>query len=362
LFLAAIRAQSPDRSTPRQLPGRKEDIMMKKFGQLAAAATSIGFITGAAMAQESVHVAAAAINIAHGPIALAAADPSIFATHGLDLQVTDLRGASPNCIAALLSRSADLCQVGTTTGTDAIAEGADLVAIVAVSGPSGEVILSDDKVAELGISPDAPADERIRALEGLNISTAAPGSALYTLGDAMLGTVDLSWNDLNYRTLGEVPAMIEAIRNNQLDGSFWVFGSLAQLLVDGEGVRWISLARGDVEEYDGLPFVAVFARREWVEENPERVAAVQAAYSDAIDRLIDDPEASSAAIKAEFFPDMDQALWDDGYEQATNAFLRGGATTEVLWQRLLDLQTTTSEKDYGPASFDNVVIGAARSE
>ncbi|WP_195759789.1 ABC transporter substrate-binding protein [Paracoccus sp. S-4012] len=335
---------------------------MKKFRQLAASAAALGLTAGAALAQESVHVAAAAINIAHGPIALAAADPSIFKAHGLDLEVTDLRGASPNCIAALLSRSADLCQVGTTTGTDAIAEGADLVAIVAVSGPSGEVILSDDTVERLGVAPDAPIAERIRALKGLSISTAAPGSALYTLGDAMLGTVGLSWDDLNYRTLGEVPAMIESIRNNQLDGAFWVFGSLAQLLVDGEGVRWISLARGDVEEYEGLPFVAVFARRDWVEENPERVAAVQAAYADAIDRLIDDPEASSAAIKAEFFPDMDQALWDDGYEQAQLAFLRGGATTEALWQRLLDLQASASDKDYTAASFDKVVIGTARGE
>lgn len=306
--------------------------------------------------QTAIHVAAAAINIAHGPIALAAVQPEIFGTHGLTVEVTDLRGASPNCIAALLSQDADLCQVGTTTGTDAIAEGADLVALVAVSGPSGEIILSDDVVAQLGIAPDAPIAERIKALDGLAISSSAPGSALYTLADAMLATVDMSWGDLNYRTLGEVPAMIEAIRNNQLDGAFWVFGTLSQLLVDGEGVRWISLARGDVAEYEGLPFVTVFARRDWAEANPATVSAVQAAYAVAIDALIDAPDASSAAIKSAYFPDMDPALWDDGYSQAQQAFLRGGVTTPELWQSLLDLQTASSGKDYGPAAYENVVI------
>lgn len=332
----------------------------RQLFRAAGLATAAGLAAQAAGAQTpelaSVHVAAAAINIAHGPIALAAVQPEIFAAHGLTLEVTDLRGASPNCIAALLSEDADLCQVGTTTGTDAIAEGADLVALVAVSGPSGELILSDDIVASLGIAPDAPIDARIKALEGLAISSAAPGSALYTLADAMLATVDMSWEDLNYRTLGEVPAMIEAIRNNQLDGAFWVFGTLSQLLVDGEGVRWISLARGDVAAYEGLPFVTVFARRDWAESNPMTVAAVQAAYADAIDLLLDAPEASSAAIKSAYFPDMDAALWDDGYAQAQQAFLRDGVTTPELWQRLLDLQAASSGKDYGPATYENVVI------
>lgn len=334
--------------------------MLNNTRQLGTIALMLTLAAGSVRADETIHVAAAAINIAHGPIALAAADPSIFGAHGLNLEVSDLRGQSPNCIAALLSQSADLCQVGTTTGTDAIAEGADLVAIVAVSAPSGEMILSTETVARLGVSPDAPIQDRLRALKGLSLATSAPGSALYTLANAMLETVDMSMRDVSYRTLGEVPAMIESIRNHQLDGAFWVFGSLAQLIVDGQGVRWISLARGDVELFDRLPFVTVFARRDWAEANPERVADVQAAYADAIARLVDDPDASSAAIKAKFFPDMDQALWDDGYAQAKLAFLRGGTTTQELWQRLLKIQASSSGKDYTSAAFDKVVIGSAR--
>lgn len=267
----------------------------------------------AAQAEDTVRVAAAAINIAHGPIALAAADPAIFANHGLTLDLTDLRGQSPNCIAALLSQSADLCQVGTTTGTDAIAEGADLLAIAAVTGPNAEVILSANTVQKLGLAPTAPIEDRIRALKGLNLVTSAPGSAIYTLSDAMLQTVDLSIADVNYRTLADVTAMIEAIRNDQIDGAIWVIGSLAQLLVEGQGVRWISLARGDVSEYEGLPFVTVFARRDWVEANPDLVQRIQAAYAEAIARLKDDPAKSSKLIKDKFFPDMAQNLWDDGY-------------------------------------------------
>ncbi|MBS7700247.1 MULTISPECIES: ABC transporter substrate-binding protein [unclassified Chelatococcus] len=317
---------------------------------------------GLAQAADQIRVAAAAINIAHGPVALIAADPMIFADKGLTLKLTDLHGQSPNCIAALLSKAADLCQVGTTTGTDAIAEGADLVAIAAVSGPNAEVILSADSVAKLGVAANAPINDRIRALKGLRLVTSAPGSAIYTLTDAMLQTVGLSIADVKYRTLAEVPAMIESIRNNQIDGAVWVIGSLAPLLVEGKGVRWISLARGDVEKYSGLPFVTVFARRDWAEANPELVSRIQAAYAEAIRRLRDNPETSSRLIKDKFFPDMEQALWDDGYAQAREAFLNGAKTNAKAWAQFLDLQAISSQKDYGPAAFDRVVIGAARAE
>lgn len=334
----------------------------KSYRQLVnilAAALLCG--VSSAQAADTVRVAAAAINIAHGPIALAAAEPSIFADQGLALELTDLRGQSPNCIAALLSKAADLCQVGTTTGTDAIAEGADLVAVAAITGPNAEVILSSASAAKLGVAADAPVAERIRALKGLNLVTSAPGSAIYTLTDAMLQTEDMSIADVKYRTLAEVPAMIEAIRNEQIDGAVWVIGSLAQLLVKGKGVRWISLARGDVEAYGGLPFVTVFARRDWAEANPELVSRIHAAYAEAVRRLKEDPETSSRLIKDKYFPDMAQALWDDGYAQAREAFLSGAKTDAKAWGRFLELQATSSHKDYGPAAFDRVVVGAAKA-
>lgn len=337
-------------------------MMLRKYVRFALAAIATLGLGGAAQGADTVRVAAAAINIAHGPIALAAADPAIFGDNGISLTVTDLRGQSPNCIAALLSKSAEICQVGTTTGMDAIAEGADLVVIAAITGPNAEVILSKKTVAKLGLSPDAPIGDRIKALKGLKLVTSAPGSAIYVLTDAMLQTEKLSVADVNYRTLAEVPAMIESIRNDQIDGAIWVIGSLAPLLVEGTGVRWISLARGDVEQYAGLPFVAAFARRDWVMANPDLVSRIYQSYVEANRRLREDPIRSSQLIKDKYFPDMPKALWDDGYAQAREAFLPGAKTDAKAWNQLLKLQTTSSKKDYGPASFERVVLGAAQAK
>lgn len=315
-----------------------------------------------ARAEDQVKIAAAAINVAHSSVALAAAKPEIFAKRNIKITVNDLRGASPNCIAALLSKAADLCQVGTTTGTDAIAEGADLVAVAVVTGPVAEIMLSKKTADKLSVKPNAPIAERVKALKGLNIVSSAPGSANYTILDSLMGTAGLSISDIRFRTLAEVPAMIEAIRNNQIDGAMWVIGSLAPIIQDGTGVRWISLARGDVEQYLGLPFTTVFARRDWVEKNPDLVQRVHDAYADAIALLKNDPDNSSKLIKDKYFPDMDPALWKDGYDQGRLSFLDGAKVTKESWQAFLNLQKKTSGKDYSAAAFEKVVLPVAQSK
>ena len=334
------------------------------FAKLAlSSAVACGLMaSNPALAEDTVKVAAAAINVAHSAVALGAVKPEIFGRHGIRLEVNDLRGASPNCIAALLSEAVDLCQVGTTTGTDAIAEGADLVAVAVLTGAVAEVVLSKKAADSLPVAADGPIEERIKALKGLNIVTAAPGSANYTILDSLLGTVDLSISDLRYRTLGEVQAMIEGIRNNQIDGAFWVVGSLAPVIQDGTGVRWVSLARGDVEEYQQIPFVTVFARRAWVEQNTDLVERIHAGYADAIDELKNKPEESSKLIKDAYFPDLEQALWQDGYDQGRHAFLDGAKVKPESWRASIALQEKTSGKDYSAASFENAVLPAAQAK
>lgn len=328
----------------------------------AAVATAVAALPSTAQAQDKVRVAAAAINIAHAPIALAGADPQVFADHGIDVEVTDLRGASPNCIAALLSESVEICQVGTPTGNDAIAEGADLVAVAIISGPNGEFVLSSKAAGSLSVAADAPVQDRIRALSGLSIVTSAPGSAYYTMFDSMMQTVGMSISDIRYRTLAEVPAMIEGIRNDALDGALWTVGSLSPAVLEGKGVRWISFARGDVEDFQGLPFITAFARKSWVEQNPDVAKRIHAAYADANARLRDRPEESAELIRAKYFPDLEAALWNDGYEQALPTFIQGANVDADSWQRFLDIQKTSSGKDYTRAAFDNVVIDAAKAQ
>lgn len=315
----------------------------------------------AATAADKVRIATASTSLAHGPLGLSVADPSIFGAQNLTIEVTDLRGNSANCITALISKAVELCQVGTPTGTDAIAEGAKLKAIAVLTGPINEIFISAKAAAASGVKPDAPVEQRIKALKGMRLVTSAPGTAHYLTLMASLAKVGLTMNDINFRTLGDVPAMIESIRNGQIDGALWTIGSLSPLLKDGSGVRWISMARGDIDEFKTLPYVTVYARSEWVDANPDLVKRIHASYSEAIARLKNDPVKSSKLFKEKFFPDLDQAIWDDGYAQVRSAYLSGAKTTAASWQQSLDMQSKGTGKDYKDAAFKLVVVPEAQS-
>jgi ABC-type nitrate/sulfonate/bicarbonate transport system substrate-binding protein len=340
---------------------RTNRTVVRVSAAVAFFAVTLGSL-GAAHALDKLHIATASTSLAHGPLGLAVADPSIFAGQNIAIDITDLRGNSANCIAALLSKAADLCQVGTPTGVDAIAEGAKLKAVAVLTGPINELFISSKAAAATGVSPTAPVEQRIKALKGMRLVTSAPGTAHYLTLMGTLKKVGLSMSDISFRTLGDVPAMIESIRNGQIDGALWTIGSLGPLLKDNSGVRWISMARGDIDEFKTLPYVTVYARTDWVEANPDLVKRLHAGYAEAIRRLKSDPEKSSALFKAKFFPDLDQALWDDGYAQVRAAYLDGAKTTAKSWQQSLDMQKVGTGKDYKDAAFEMVVIPDARAD
>lgn len=329
---------------------------------LLPAAASLLLATGASHTADLVKYGVAGLSANHAPALLGEARPDIFAKHDIEVKITDLRGNSANCIAALLSKAIDVCQVGSPTGVDAIVEGAPLKAIAVTAGPVSELVLSKQAVQRMGIGADAPVKERVAKLKGLRLVSAAPGSAHYITLDTILRGQGMTIADVQYRTLGDVKAMMESIRNDQIDGAMWGIGGLSGLLTDGGGVRWISLAGGDVPELKDVPYVTVYATTEWIDKNPKTVERLHAALADAIKLIKADPNAIAPSIKDKYFPALDDALWRDGFQQASGSFLDGAKVKRAGWDLLLKLQSASTGKDYKSAGYEAVILPMARAD
>jgi ABC-type nitrate/sulfonate/bicarbonate transport system substrate-binding protein len=180
--------------------------------------------------------------------------------------------------------------------------------------------------------------------------------------DRILREAELKIADVQYRTLGDVTAMMESIRNDQIDGAMWGIGGLGGVLADGSGVRWISLAGGDVPELKGVPYVTAYATTQWIAENPELVERLHAGLADAIAFIKSDTEAAGRAVKARYFDGLDEALWRDGFQQAAGSFLDGAKVTRAGWELLLDLQSDSTGKDYATAGYEAVILPIARAD
>ncbi|WP_170990206.1 ABC transporter substrate-binding protein [Aquamicrobium sp. LC103] len=332
-----------------------------------ALACSVGFVVGlagVAGAQETVRYGLAVASLNHGPALLAGADPSIFAGHGLSMDVTDFRGSANNCVAALLSDAVDLCQIGTTTGVDAIAEGADLVALAVTSGPVAEIVLSSSAAAKLPVAADSPMEERLRALKGLRLVSGGTGTANYVILRQMLSDAGLSIDDIRHSALQDSVAMLESLRHDRIDGAMWGAGATGKMLDEGVAVRWISTASKDLPQISSIPFVTIFAKRSWTEANAQKAEKIHAALVEAIDRMVTDLEGSSRLLRETYFPELDEAIFKDGLTQAVAAagnFPEAKATASG-WQTLLDLQQANTGKDYANVSFERVIMPFARAD
>ncbi len=334
-------------------------IVLKRVSRGLAAAALAGGLAFAApvLAQETIRVGTATTSVIVAPLLLLEAEPEILAARGLKMTFTNFQGRSVNCIAALISDSVDVCIVGTTTGTDAIAEGADLKALGAFALPINEIVLSKSTVDKLGVKPDAPARDRLLALKGLRIISAAPGSAHYLTLEKSLQSVGLAMSDLKYQVMGDTVAMMQAIKNDRVDGALWSAGSLGGLIAEGAGVRWISVANGDLPFLNTLPYTSIYTKSPWLNANRDKAMKFQAAVGDAI-RLTRTRADVSDKVKAKFFPDLDKVIWDDGFAQAKAAFFEGARIPKDGWGLFLEMQTKSTGKNYAPAAFEKVVVNA----
>ncbi len=316
-----------------------------------------------AQAQQVVKYGVAAISMSHAPAMMSAVAPEIFAKHGIRMELTDFRGNSQNCLTAMITGSVETCQTGTTTGTDAIAEGAAIKGIAVIIGPISEIVLSAKTVAKLGnINATSPLADRMRALKGLRLVSSGPGTAHYVTLDAMMKKAGMGIGDIKFRTLGDTIAMMEGIRNDQIDGAMWTVGTLAGVIADKSGVRWINVAGGEVPEFRGVPYVTTYAQSAWVEKNADLANRVNAALADATAAMKKEPAKYSKLLKEKYFPQMAANIWEDSYQQGLPSLLDGARAPRAGWQYFLQLQAENTKKDYAKAAWELALIPAAQAK
>lgn len=296
-------------------------------------------------------------SLALSTVEMVALDEELQAKHDIDVDITNFQGNSVNCIAALVGDAVDICQVGITTGLHAIAEGAELKAIAALGGQVMEIVVSKTAAERAGITPQTPLDDKIKALKGMQIVGAGPGTPTYILLDEIMKRVGLTVvDDLRFRTLTDTLAMNEGIRSGQVDGALWSPGGLAPVLSDGSGVRVISLAAGDIPEMSNIALTAVFAKKGWIDGNPDVAQRAKAALVEAVARLRADPEGYSAAYKQAQLPDLPAAMWQEVLTQNLPAFFGDMTGTQEGWDFWIEQMASEGKENADRASFANTFV------
>lgn len=333
-------------------------VLTSKFHRALGVAVLAGGLPGLAAAEDVIRWGnASAASLPHILPVMIEMHPELQEKYGFKIDMTNFAGNSANCMSALIGGSVDFCQTGIASGLYAIAEGAEIKSFSAMGGQVGEIVISKQAAEKVGLMDSDPVVEKLKKLKGLQIVGSGPGTPNYMLLDAIMQDAGLSVADLNFRTLVDITAMNEGVRNGSIDGTYWSVGGMAPAQSEGAAVQVVSLARGDLPDLKTIPLTAVFVNAKWLEEHKDLAKKAKDAMAEALKELQADPIGYTAAYKETFHPNTEADVWKSNLEQNIAAFypdMNGPAEGWDFWINIMKKENPAAEKASHANAFVNV--------
>lgn len=255
--------------------------MRRSVTLLGAALVACTLSTGAFAEQITIgHT----INPAPAPVFIAD-QQGLFADAGLDVQL-EVMTADPLFPAALMSDSITVAAMTPTTFLAAVANGLDLVAF---SGTSTTLQTSRD-IAIVSRTDSGVTDAADFA--GHTVGVPGIGALLDVIMKAWLDTHGVAPTDATFIEM-PFPQMSDQLRAGRVDAVITV-NQFAGPMV-GEGyAQMVALPLAELPK--GLPAIILVGTRDWVEANPESVAALRATMAQAQSVAETSPDAVRTAL------------------------------------------------------------------
>jgi ABC-type nitrate/sulfonate/bicarbonate transport system substrate-binding protein len=224
----------------------------------------------------------------------------IFAKHGFapSFVVLDSGNAAT---AALLSGSLQVIVGGPGEHVAAAARGQDIVAIANVyQGLGGSLILSKVAAEKIGVAPDAPIVQRLRALDGLLIGSSSATSS-YTV--AVKSAADSAGASVRFTYMAQTVTP-GAMEKGAIDGFMASAPVWSVPVISGNGLLWLSGPGGDFPaEYAPASSTSIQMMRPTAEKDPTLVKAFRDTFAEFVTILKERPDEVKAAVAA-LYPDL----------------------------------------------------------
>ena len=191
-----------------------------------------------------------------------------FKDEGLDVEINDFPGGS-RALQALIGHSADVVS-GPYEHTIVMQTLAQKVQAFVLQGmnPGLELGIRKDRAAGYSWAKD---------LKGMKIGVSAPGSSTHMLVNHLLASVGLKQDDVSIIGVGTGPSAVAAMRSGEIDALSGVEPVMTLLERSGDikiVVETIT-EKGVRDVFGGsMPAATLYARADFIEQNPHTVQAL----------------------------------------------------------------------------------------
>lgn len=290
---------------------------------------------------------------------LVAVELGLFEEEGLDVPEPTLVPNSPQQALAAAQGDVDVAVPGISGLFGAVAADRDLVAIATGASRAMHLVViskdAADELAEQGITPDSPIEDRVEALADFTIATSAAGGSVETLIRSTMSDfgVDPTASD-QFVAIADVPAVAAALQQGQIDAAGMAPPDALVPVASGDGVIWINLAEDEIPSIASAYYTVHVARTSWVDENPDAVERYVRAIVRA-DQLIADADPSVIDVLEEFYPTLDRSILEQALDSAGGAYRNGPASESAGFEAARDQYDQTAEAAFpGDITFEDV--------
>jgi len=261
-------------------------------------------------ADEDVAIALSSTSLAYGGLMIAE-QGGLFPKHGLKPRIITMDSGNA-ATSALIGGSVQFCSSGMEEVLAARSRGQKVVIVTNLyRGISAVMVLANDQVAKLRVSPDAPAADRLKALDGMSIATPSITSGFNAPLTAAVGEYGAK---ITYVSIAQ-PAMAAALRSGAVaafmaSSPYWEPAVLQKF-----GTVWLTMPKpGELPEQFVPVSVAVLQTTEdYARTHPELIAKLRAVFEDAATVVKTQPD-EARRLLGKAYPQVDPTTLDLAYQ------------------------------------------------
>ncbi len=333
--------------------------MFKSVAACAAGALMLGAAGLAspdrAEAADRVNFAMPSVGMLYLPVYVADV-MGYFGEQDIDAELQVFRAGGGTAMAAVLGGDMDV-YIGSTSAALRAATQTDdaVIAGALMTEYASNVVMRGALARERGLDENSTVEERLAALEGINIGVTGAGSGTHQLALFMLTQAGLDpERDATVVFVGGSTEILAAFSRDRIDAFTLSNPTSDTAIRDYDGFLLFNTAAGELPGVDDFLYISVNTRRSWIEEDPDRARRTMAAIQRA-QTAMHDPETSHEArdrVFESYFSQFDKELFDAAWENVLPAYPRTPEISPAQMEKVVNFLNTFSERPYDGLDID----------
>ena len=317
-----------------------------------ALALTTAVVAPKAQAEETVVFAMPSVGMLYLPVYVADV-MGYFDEAGIEADVRVFKSGGGAAMASVISGDTHVYPGTPAAAMRASQQGTDVKIFAALMTQyASNVVIQGDIAAERGITEDSPLEDKFKALEGLNIGVTGAGSGTHQLALYLLqeGGLDPE-SDATVVFVGGSRELLAAFELGRIDAFILSNPTSDTAIAQHGAVLLFDMSAGEIPALDGYLYITLNGRESWLEEDPERSAALVGAIQRA-QRAMHDPATTEAARDAVFeayFDQFDRELFNAAWTRVVPAYPTTPTVSEEKLAQVIDFLNTFSERAFEPA-------------